>query len=253
MKLPMLAVLSLSLVLGLAGANLPVRAQPPAAPNAKSSTTPTDRNNEAWWKARHEHVLESNKQAPPELLFIGDSITQGWEEAGKSAWTGHFAPRHAANFGFSGDRTQHVLWRLDHGEVDGIAPKAAVIMIGTNNSNGADNTADEIADGVKAIVARLHEKQPRMRVLLLGIFPRGEKPNPQREKIAAVNASIAKLDDGKMVRYLDIGPGFLQPDGSISKEIMPDFLHLSPKGYDIWTDAIDGKVQEMLAAGKEGR
>jgi beta-glucosidase len=248
-------VLASAVISLIAGAYLPVSAaQPPASaqPAAKMSTTPADRNGEKWWADRHQHVLDANKQGSPDLLFIGDSITQGWEDAGRTAWSGHFAPRHAANLGFSGDRTQHVLWRLDHGEVDGIKPKVAVIMIGTNNSNGADNTAEEIADGIKAIVARLHEKQPQMRILLLGIFPRGDKPNPQREKIAAVNASIAKLDDGKMVRYLDIGPKFLQPDGSISAEIMPDYLHLSPKGYDIWAEAIDAKVQEMLAAGKDG-
>lgn len=222
--------------------------QPPAKSELKAdtATTPADRNAETWWKRRHEHILDMNKEGGIELLFIGDSITQGWEGAGKGVWDKRFAPRHAANLGFSGDRTQHVLWRLDHGEVDGIKPKAAVILIGTNNSNGSDNTADEIADGVNAIVAQLHEKQPQMRALVLGIFPRGEKPNPQRDKIAAVSASIAKLDDGKMVRYLDISPMLLQPDGSISKEIMPDYLHLSPKGYDIWADAIEASIDEMM-------
>ena len=222
-------------------------AQPPARSEAKPATvTPADRNGESWWKQRHEHVLEENVKGEAELLFIGDSITQGWEDAGKQAWASHFEPRRAANLGFSGDRTQHVLWRLDHGEVDGFKPKAAVIMIGTNNSSGSDNTADEIAGGIKAIVARLREKQPQLHILLLGVFPRGEKPNPQREKLAAVNAAIAKLDDGKMVHYLDIGPKFMQPDGTITKEIMPDYLHLSAKGYDIWAEAIDAKVAELM-------
>lgn len=239
----------------LIGANCP-GAQPPAQPPARSSepsespvntaTVPASRNGEGWWKRRHEHVLDLDKEGGIDLLFIGDSITQGWEGAGKEAWTKSFAPRHAANLGFSGDRTQHVLWRLNNGEVDGITPRAAVIMIGTNNSNNADNTAEEIAQGITDIVVRLHVKQPQMKILLLGIFPRGEKPNPQRDKIAAVNAQIAKLDDGKTVAYLDIGAKFLEPDGSISEEIMPDFLHLSPKGYDIWTDAILAKVDSLL-------
>ncbi len=241
-----------SIIAALGAMCLGGAAQPPAQPPARSelhpdvATTPADRNAEGWWKRRHEYVLDQNKEGNVDLVFIGDSITQGWEGAGKEAWSGHFAPRHAANLGFSGDRTQHVLWRLDHGELDGIKPKAAVLMIGTNNSNGSDNTPDEIADGIRAIVARLHDKQPQMKVLLLGIFPRGEKPNPQRDKIAAVNTSIAKLDDGKTVRYLDIGAKFLQPDGSISKEIMPDFLHLSPKGYEIWTDAIQPNLDALM-------
>ncbi len=226
----------------------PALGQPPAHTEAKPNpaVTPADRNAEPRWKERHDHVLAANKAGDIDLLFIGDSITQGWEDAGKDAWKGHFAPMHAANLGFSGDRTQHVLWRIDHGELDGIKPKAAVLMIGTNNSNGADNTADEIADGIKAVLVRLHDKQPQMHVLLLGVFPRGEKPNPQRDKLAAVNAAIAKLDDGKTVHYLDIGPRFLQPDGTISKDIMPDSLHLSAKGYDIWAAAIEPKLAELL-------
>ena len=222
--------------------------QPPAqsGPPSDTAITPADRNGESWWKARHEHVLKANMSGDVDLLFIGDSITQGWEGNGKEAWARHFAPLHAANLGFSGDRTQHVLWRFDHGELDGIHPKAAVVMIGTNNSNGSDNSADEIAEGIKAVVARLHEKLPQTQVLLLAIFPRGEHPNPQRDKIAAVNAQIAKLDDGKTVHYLDIGPKFLESDGSISKEIMPDSLHLSPKGYALWTEAVEPRVRELM-------
>jgi lysophospholipase L1-like esterase len=222
--------------------------QPPQKLEAKRNTAvvPADRLGDQWWKDRHEHVLELNVKGEAELLFIGDSITQGWEGAGKDVWATRYDRYHAANLGFGGDRTQHVLWRLDQGEVDGFKPKAAVLMIGTNNSNASDNTADEIAAGVKAVVERLQLKHPKMHILLLGVFPRGEKPNPQRDKIASVNSTIAKLDDGKTVHYLDIGGKFLQPDGSISKEIMPDFLHLSPKGYQIWADAIEPKLGELM-------
>src|SRR5439155_20757628 len=108
------------------------------------------------------------------------------------------------------------------------------------------NTADEIADGIKAIVRRLREKLPDTKVLLLGVFPRGEMPNPTREKLEEVNAKIASLSDGKMVTYLDIGKKFLNEDGTISKEIMPDFLHLSPEGYRIWADAIEPTLWKML-------
>ena len=156
-------------------------------------------------------------------------------------------PLKAANFGIGGDRTQHVLWRLQNGELDGIQPKVVMLMIGTNNSNGKDNTAEEIADGIKAIVKEIHKRSPKTKVLLLGIFPRGARPNPQREKLNQVNAIIAKLDDnGKTVKYLDIGEKFLEKDGTLSRDIMPDFLHLSPKGYRTWADAVKGPIKELL-------
>ena len=149
----------------------------------------------------HESFLERAKEGNIDLLFLGDSITQGW--ANNDVWKRFYAPRNAANFGIGGDRTQHVLWRLEHGEVDGIHPKVVVLMIGTNNSGS--NTAEEIANGVTAIVKSIREKLPETKILLLGVFPRAEKPGSIRDKLAAVNAQIAKLDDGKTVKYLDIG------------------------------------------------
>jgi len=197
------------------------------------------------WMQRHQAFLERAKQGPIDVLFLGDSITEGWGR--NPVWRQHFAPRHAANFGIGGDHTQHILWRLDHGEVDGISPKVVVLMIGTTNL--ASNTADEIAAAIKAIVQRLRDKLPQTKILLLAIFPRGEKPDPVREKLQAVNGQIAKLDDGKMIKYLDIGKFFLNDDGTISKEIMPDYLHLTLKGYGIWADAIEPTLRPMLGEG----
>jgi lysophospholipase L1-like esterase len=197
------------------------------------------------WMKRHESFNERVKQGKVDLLFIGDSITQGWEGAGKDVWARHFAPRNAVNLGIGGDRTQHVLWRLEHGNVDGIAPKLAVLMIGTNNSGS--NTPEQIADGVAAIVKKLREKLPETKVLVLGIFPRGADDNdPRRQTNRKANELIAKLADGRMVEYLDIGPAFLSDDGSLSKEIMPDLLHLSPKGYQIWAESIEPHVQRLM-------
>src|SRR5262249_25243781 len=145
------------------------------------------------------------KDGKAQLLFIGDSITQGWENQGKDEWAKHYSTRNAVNLGIGGDRTQHVLWRLDNGNIDGVKPKAAVIMIGTNNS-GSDS-AEQIAEGVKAIVDKLRTKLPETKLLLLAVFPRSEKPSEEkRVKLAKVNEIIAKLDDGKYVYYLDIGP-----------------------------------------------
>jgi beta-glucosidase len=196
--------------------------------------------------ARHTQFNERIKKGSVDLLLIGDSITQGWEGAGKDVWAKHYANRNAVNLGIGGDRTQHVLWRLENGNVEGISPKAAVLMIGTNNSNGRDHTAEQIADGIKAIVGKLREKLPKTKVLVLAIFPRGEKPNPQREKNAKASELASKLADDKNVFYLDIGPKFLKEDGTLSRDVMPDLLHLSPQGYQIWADAIEPKVKELL-------
>jgi lysophospholipase L1-like esterase len=208
------------------------------------------RRADAWWAKRHDDCNARAKQGNVDLLFIGDSITQGWEGGGKEVWDKYYGPRKAMNIGFSGDRTQHVLWRLDHGNIDGISPKAAVLMIGTNNSSREDNTAEEIAEGITAIVRKLRVKLPQTKVLILAIFPRCEKPAPQREKNAKASEIVAKLADGDMIHYMDIGKEFMQPDQSLSKEIMPDFLHLSPKGYEIWARSIEPKLVELLGEKK---
>lgn len=243
----------------------PAKAEPPKTgqptPKAKekpanSATEPASRSDERWTK-RHESFNERAKQGAEKgdigVIFLGDSITEGWEGAGAEVWRAKYAPRNAVNMGIGGDRTQHVLWRLEHGNVDGLdkpksgaAPRVVVLMIGTNNSNGKDNTAEEIADGIKAVVGELRERLPEAKVLLLGVFPRGEKPNPQREKNAQASALAAKIADGKSVHYLDIGSAFLEKDGSLSKAVMSDFLHLSPDGYKRWADAIEPKLKELL-------
>jgi lysophospholipase L1-like esterase len=180
-------------------------------------------------------------------VFLGDSITAGWAGSGKDVWAKAFGAYTPANFGIGGDRTQHVLWRIQNGELDGgIKPKACVLMIGTNNVGG--DSAEGIAKGVTVIVETIRAKQPQAKILLLAVFPRGEKasPNPGRDKLKQVNAIIAKLDDSKNIFFLDIGDKFTQPDGSLTKEIMPDFLHLSAAGYQIWADAISPKIAELM-------
>ncbi len=211
-----------------------------------SAITRADRE-AGWWQARHEAMNTRVAQGNVDLLFIGDSITQGWERNGKAVWDEYYGSRNAVNLGIGGDRTQHVLWRLDHGNIDGISPKAAVIMIGTNNSNGPDNTVAEIADGIRAIVAKLRTELPEMELLLLDIFPRGANPNPQRGKILQVNQIVRKLATrDEKVHYLAIGHHFVEADGTISTAIMPDSLHLSPGGYRIWADAIEGELRELM-------
>jgi lysophospholipase L1-like esterase len=234
----------LSLASTLAAALLLIGRAGADDPPAHDAVTPVDRPEEGW-QARHKAFNERVAMGDCDLILIGDSITQGWEGEGKDVWAKYYTPRKAVNLGIGGDRTQHVLWRLEHGNLEGITPKLAVLMIGTNNSGS--NTAQEIADGVKAIVEELREHVPDTKVLVLGIFPRGENnDDPRRQVNQAANEIIATLADGEMVHYLDIGPKYLADDGTLSKEIMPDLLHLSPRGYEIWAEATEEKVKELM-------
>jgi len=203
-----------------------------------------------WWGPRHDAVNERLRKGNIDLLFIGDSITHGWENVGKEIWGAYYAPRNAVNMGFSGDRTQHVLWRLDHSDMEGICPKLAVLMIGTNNSNGNDNTAEEIADGIIAICQRLRTKLPNTKILLLAIFPRDPKLSAQRQKNATANLLASRIADGKMIYYLDINSSFLTEDGILSEDIMPDYLHPNKAGYKIWAEAIEPKVAQLMGEHK---
>jgi lysophospholipase L1-like esterase len=239
-------------------AQTPAPAVKPAAPAVVMPPQPPDVAAEKYGKdgkinpgfiASHEKFVSIAKEGKAQLVFLGDSITAGWGSK-KEIWDKAFGAYTPANFGIGGDRTQHVLWRIQNGELDGIKPKAFVIMIGTNNASS--DPAEGIAKGVTAIVETVRAKQPQAKILLLAVFPRGEKastpekPNAGRDKLKQVNAIIAKLDDGKNIHFLDIGDKFLQPDGSLTKEIMPDFLHLSAAGYQIWADAIGPKLAEFM-------
>jgi len=204
------------------------------------------------WQRRHELTSAAVKRAKPQILFIGDSITHffGGEQfdsyalRGKNTWDEFYAPRNPGNLGFGWDKTENVLWRLQHGAIDDIAPKLIVMMIGTNNTGTC--SASDITLGITEIVAELRLRLPKAEILLLAIFPRGEKPGPQRDKIAEVNQGIARLDALDRVTFLDIGAKFLTPDGLITKDIMPDFVHPNEKGYRIWAEAIEPTVKRLM-------
>ena len=204
------------------------------------------------WVTHHEAIVKAAAETHPRLVFLGDSITEGWAGAGQAAWSATWGAEHPLNAGIGGDRTEHVLWRLDHGLLaalsgEGARTRVIVLMIGTNNSNGEDATGDEIGAGIVAVVQRLRAGLPDARIVLLDIFPRGEKPSPQREKNARASAVAAAACAGdRHVTHLDIGPAFLTPDGTLTAEIMPDRLHLSPDGYAIWSRAIAPTVAELL-------
>jgi len=240
---------------------------------------------------RHRTFLTRIEQSDGagDVIFLGDSITQGWE--GQKAWQDTFGPFKPVNLGISGDQTGHVLWRITDGhELDHLNPKVSVIMIGTNNTGS--HSAEQIAGAIKDIVEELKRQKPHLKILVLGVFPRGRAADAERSveqiaagvtpineelkkdkpdvirlnalvrdlerqpravppgklnaKIAAINAIIAKLDDGKAVFYKDIGKEFLDRNGGLSADIMPDYLHLTPKGYDIWGQAIKGDLEMLL-------
>jgi N-acetylglucosamine-6-sulfatase len=195
--------------------------------------------------------LQGATRTPADLVFLGDSTTEGWTGAGATVWARRYARRRAAALGFAGAGASTVAARIEEGALDGLSPKLVVLLVGTNDTNG-DRTrgrsasARQIADGVLGVVARIRGKLPEAKILLLAIFPRDEGPSPRRNKIAEANRLLAEGADGKNVRFLDLGARFLDKDGKISRDDMPDFVHLSPRGYEIWAEAIEPAVRELL-------
>jgi lysophospholipase L1-like esterase len=219
-------------------------------PPVNSATVP---NLAPFFRTKHEVNLEVAKKGDIDLLFMGDSITDFWRNqdgpfAGKPVLDKYFGNLKVANFGIAGDTTQGVLYRLQHGEGQGFSPKAVMLMIGTNNTGGfgGGNTAEEIAEGIGAVVLELQKDFPKAKILLLGVFPRGTPGDPVRTTISKINTIIARLDDGDQVNYLDIGPKFLDAEGNIPKDVMSDALHPTGKGYEIWAEAVKEPLANMM-------
>ena len=200
---------------------------------------------------RHDRFMkdkeELQKKGPIELVFEGDSITDGWRgKNGKFVFDEEYTRYNTFNTGIGGDRTEHLLWRIEHGELDGLHPKAVVLMIGTNNLGNKQSVADTIA-GIKCVVSAIHDKLPESRILLLAVFPRGHDATDHfRDEIKQVNDAISQLNGSDNVTYLDIGPKFLDPDGTLSKTIMPDALHPNEKGYMIWAESMKPTLEQLM-------
>jgi lysophospholipase L1-like esterase len=225
-------------------------AMPALAEDKIKACTPEKKNPE-----RHEGFMKDKEAAvakgPVQLVFIGDSITDGWRgNPQHKLYTEKWGKYNPYNIGISGDETQHVLWRIEHGELDGLKPnpKVAVMLIGTNNiGNNNKMSAEDTAKGVECLVKAIHEKIPDTKILLLGVFPRADKAPEVNAKVQAINTLIAKLDDGgKAVKFLDIGDTFLGPDGKLTRDVMNDLLHPNAKGYQIWADAIDPVITDLM-------
>lgn len=220
------------------------------APAVASGTTPTKRTTEySWmsvstWDKMHAEDVLAAQYDQVDVLFVGDSITAGWDW---SIWEKNFKPLNAANFGIGGDNTGNVLWRLQHGAIGNIQPKLIVLLIGVNNVGGLQESPEQAAAGVTMVVKQLQLAWPQSKILLNAVFPFHQAASSDnRKKVKTLNKIIAKLGDNKTIFYKDYGPLLLQKDGSISPEIMADFLHPTPKGYQVWADAMTPDIHQLL-------
>ena len=203
------------------------------------------------WFERHEKILKYGKAADPEVVFVGDSITHFWAgvdtiggEFALPRWKQAFGKYRTLNLGYGWDRTGNVLWRLDHGEMDGIDPKLVVVHIGGNNytktKNYPGDSAEEVAEGVLAVAARVHEKAPNAKVVVMGVFPFGERPDaPHRVKARATNAILSRaVPRLGYADFVDLTSRQVRADGIYPRELARDFVHPTDAGYAIWLEAL---------------
>ena len=221
---------------------------------AVRSVTPAARNGakERWHQQRHAEKLALVKNGGAKIVFVGDSITHFWESHGKSVADKHFTGENKMlNLGFSGDRTEHVLWRIDNGELDGYEAKIVFLMIGTNNSGHFKFSKEPPADtvlGVREVLRKIRSKQPRAKIVLCAIFPRGEKPQDQcRVRNDVVNEEIKKFCDGKSVIWCDFRDLFYEGNGVLPRKIFPDLLHPCAASYEIWYSAVKPYIDAAMS------
>ena len=188
-----------------------------------------------WWMPRHKLKLEEVKKVNADVVLIGDSITHGWEDAGKQAWESRFEDITTLNLGFSGDRTENVLWRLEHGELANQDAPLTFILIGTNNTGHRFEKPEKIRDGVAAIIDKVKAQMPRTHIVLHAIFPRGTTDeDPLRQNNETTNQLLSELAYKKDIEFLNLNRAFLREDGVLTDAIMTDFLHPNEAGYEIW-------------------
>jgi beta-glucosidase len=200
-----------------------------------------------WWRERNREINEAPGRREARLIFLGDSITAGWPTVGQAVWEKHYARRKALAMGISGDRARHLLWRIRHGNLEGMSPRVAVVLVGGNDAYFRDATGSQIAEGIIAVVNEVRARLPRTRIILLGVLPHGPRPSTRiRVKIAEANRLASAIADGKMVCYLDIGDRLLRPDGILSPKVAYDYVHLTARGYQIWATAMEPKLCELL-------
>lgn len=198
------------------------------------------------YNKKHERFLKRAKEGNIDVLFVGDSLTEYWLNDGKTIWDAEFASWNPGNFGISGDTTYGVLARLGD-ELDGLKPKVVVLLIGTNDLSAGEKP-ETIASNIEKIVKLIKKKTADSKILILGLLPRGQSKDAVRKSLVEVNERISKYDNGSDIQYLDMSKKFIGDSDDLDIEIMPDLLHLSPKGYQIWADSVKDKITEMLGA-----
>ncbi len=238
--------------------------QPPGAAVVADAqnpaVVPTDRLSEGWWAARHKAIVAEVASHPDaQLLLIGDSITNNYDKTEPAnqdfqpVWQQYYAARKALNLGFSGDTTANVLWRLDHGEVQGLHPKLAVVLIGTNNTGFFGETAEETEKGIDAVIADLRHRLPETKILLMGILPTAL---PSRERNFDVNSYLSSHYAGgedPLVSYIDIGVVFYA-HGELDSSLFYDptltpprpALHPTAIGQRLMASAIEPAVARLM-------
>ena len=223
------------------------------AQTAGDADKPAARNDDPVWRAKHAELLEKARRGNIELYFEGDSITRRWEATHQENWRQNFGGWRAANFGAGGDRTQHVLYRVLNGELDGVNPKVIVLLIGTNNvgpdpAKGKDDAlVKDVVKGIKACLNVMRKKAPDAKILLVGITPRNTDGSPAvMPTINKINARIARFADGRKIRFLNINDKMADKDGRLYEGMTDDGLHLTDKGYQVWADAMKPILTEWL-------
>ncbi|CAG2169675.1 unnamed protein product [Oppiella nova] len=203
---------------------------------------PRARGDKFWVDRHHELINQTVAHKTDEkIIFVGDSITQGWQSLGKAVWDKYYAPRHAYNYGISGDRTENVIFRIRDKEFDGLDPKVAVLMIGTNNI-GWNNTVEDAAHGVQEVLKELTAKMSTTKVILLSNLPRTE---PNGSKCKQLNVLLKKFDNNKTIFYLDMWSHYETPDGKQKFELFVDKLHLNEKGFEVWQQTMDPLLNKL--------
>ena len=235
-----------------------VSTQAVAGPGPKNTALVPLTQNRDWrsydWVVRHDEILALNKLGAiqADVVFIGDSITHFWSGepkakrvAGKDSWEKWIAPHHPINLGYGWDRTENVLWRLRHGEVAGLKPKAYVVLIGTNNLSGINNVEDTV-EGVAEVCREIRRQSPQSKILLLAILPRQAKPDATRQRVTDANKLLKAQAPQIADAFVDVTDKLVEADGSILKETMGDYLHPTNKGYEVMGAAIDAQHKAWL-------
>lgn len=217
----------------------------PAPPVVNPAVVPGPRTDEGILARQAEVLRRAKETAKAPVIFVGDSITQGWEDGGAEIWKKQFAPLGALNLGVSGDRTEHVLWRLAQAPITHLEPRVIVLLIGTNNLGHGSSNVEQTLAGVQAVIAALHAQAPKAVLLVCEIFPRGERMNPMRGDIAQIN-QVLRNQANPTTHVLGFSDRWVKNDGTIPREIMPDFLHLTPAGYAQWAEAIAPEISAAL-------